>query len=160
MDIITSAEHVVAVTECLNNATAVSCKQMERASGAMEDIVETADKASMTADRPCGGLVGIASAMDASRGPRKVTSSALEKRSDRAEYVRGRLVEPGSRAEWTCCSMEWRNHPLAMTERSPEGNSGPSESRSSPLESSSSLTMSSIGGHERLEMSLSVDSKR
>ena len=81
-------------------------------------------------------------------------------RSDRAEYVRGRLVEPSSRAEWTCCSTEWRNRPLAVAERSPEGNSGPSESRSSPLESSSSLTMSSIGGHERLEMSLSVDSKR
>ncbi len=69
----------------------------------MYDIVGAAEEPSMTADWPCGGLVGIASATEASRSPRKVTSSALEDRSDRAEYVRGRLVDPSSRAEWTCC---------------------------------------------------------
>jgi hypothetical protein len=137
----------------------------------MEDIVETAEKASMTADRPCGGLAGTASATEASRGPRRVTSSALEDRSDRAEHVRGRLGDPSSRAEGTCYSTEWRNRPLAMTQRSPEGNSGPLESRSSPLETSSGPTMSWIGAPKGvlvirtsrvslLEVSLNVDRKR
>jgi hypothetical protein len=55
------------------------------------------------------------------------------------------LGEPSSRTDLTCCSTDWRNRPLAVTQRSPEGSSGPLVSWSSPLERSGGLTMSWIG---------------
>ena len=58
---------------------------------------------------------GIAPTTDASRGPRKAPSSALEESSDRAEWVRRSLVDQSSRAEWRRCRSGWRNRPSAVT---------------------------------------------